>query len=1009
MTKKVERSEDGVPEQNELGRAYLELKQRYDDLVGNNLAGVFHTTMAGQFVDCNQSMARILGYTDRQELMRLPCTELYHDADQREQFLKDLQERGELANYEITLKHRSGRAITVLENVSIRKAADGHSTITGTLIDISTYRMAEMEHRSLLDNYRQLVERMRDGVLIVQVGSVRYANPALEQMLDGTPVIGSGLEQLFGPDEAALLSKLIREAEGQLRPSPITIHFGGALTRREVIAHAASMVYEGVHATQITLHEPGVHENLIEERLRSRMAEEVNQVLRKEIKEHRLTQDELRRSRRFARSLVNSSLDVIIAVDKEGHITEFNPAASVKFGYEPEEVVGKKARMFYVDEQEYGRIQVELNEHGAFAGEVRNVDRAGRIFNSFLAASRQYDEDGMLLGSMGVSRDITQAKKDEQALRASEERYRDLFEHATDLIQSVDADGRFQYVNAAWRKTLGYMEDELAGVTLWDIVAPEELEHCKAIFGQVLKGESIENLRTVFRARDGRRVIVEGNINARIVDGRSVASRSIFRDITGIHEAKAEVLQHEAKLRALFESSEHMFWTVDDRIALTSFNRGYADMIDRLYGVRPELNRDLDQPRRRFASTAYHAFWEEKYTEAFQGKALRFETDVLDKQGHRVCNEIFLSPVFDELGKVQEVFGVGHEVTEQKEAEETVREQAARLTAIFENSANMMIWTLDRDLRLTAFNEHFRDSSERGMGMRFALGDDFIGSMLKRVADNRYKAIVALYKAALDGEPQQFEVELKNKAGRSLWVENFLNPIRVNGQVVEISCLAYGITDKKEAQKKLLESLHEKEVLLKEVHHRVKNNLQIISSILNLQSGYVDDDPRMLDLLRDSQDRIRSMSFIHESLYQNKNFSSIDLANYIDGLSRNLMLSYSLSGRVALEKQLQPVQLGLDQAIPCGLILNELISNALKHAFPGGGRGTIHISLSTEEGTVRITLRDNGKGLPEGFDEERDSNLGLQLVHTLIGQLDGHIERTKGPGVGYLITFEQLK
>ncbi|MCC7501117.1 MAG: MEKHLA domain-containing protein [Flavobacteriales bacterium] len=1009
MVKKVERSDDGVPEQNKLGSAYLELKQRYDDLVGNNLAGVFQTTMAGQFVDCNQSMARILGYADRQELMRMPCADLYYDAEQRKRFINDLLEQGELANYEITLKHRSGRAITVLENVSIRKASDGHSTITGTLIDISGYRATEKEHRSLLDNYRQLLERMRDGVLIFQAGSVRYANPAFEQLLNRTPVIGSTLERIFGPENATTISTLITEAVERGKAGPLTMRLGAALARREVIVHAAAVVHERADATQLTLHEPGLHENLIEERLRSRMAEEVNEVLRKEIKEHRLTQDELRRSRRFARSLVNSSLDVIIAVDKEGHITEFNPAASVKFGYEPEEVVGKKARMFYVDEHEYARIQVELNEHGAFAGEVRNVDRTGRVFNSFLAASRQYDEDGMLLGSMGVSRDITQAKLDEQALRASEERYRDLFEHATDLIQSVDADGRFQYVNAAWRKTLGYAEDELADVNLWDIVAPEELEHCKAIFQQVLKGDSIENLRTVFRTRDGRRVIVEGNINARIVDGRSVASRSIFRDITGIHEAKAEVLQHEAKLRALFESSEHMFWTVDDRIALTSFNRGYADMIDRLYGVRPELNRDLDQPRKRFASTAYHSFWEQKYSEAFQGRALRFETDVLDKQGQRVCNEIFLSPVFDELGRVQEVFGVGHEVTEQKEAEETVREQAARLTAIFENSANMMIWTLDRDLRLTAFNEHFRASAERSVGTRFALGDDFIGTMLKRVADNRYKAIVALYKAALNGEPQQFEVELRNRAGRSLWVENFLNPIRVNGQVVEISCLAYGITDKKEAQKKLLESLHEKEVLLKEVHHRVKNNLQIISSILNLQSGYVDDDPRMLDLLRDSQDRIRSMSFIHESLYQNKNFSSIDLANYIDGLSRNLMLSYSLSGRVALEKQLQPVQLGLDQAIPCGLILNELISNALKHAFPRGGRGTIHIGLSTEERTVHITLRDNGKGLPEGFDEERDSNLGLQLVHTLIGQLDGHIERTKGPGVGYLITFEQLK
>jgi two-component sensor histidine kinase len=281
--------------------------------------------------------------------------------------------------------------------------------------------------------------------------------------------------------------------------------------------------------------------------------------------------------------------------------------------------------------------------------------------------------------------------------------------------------------------------------------------------------------------------------------------------------------------------------------------------------------------------------------------------------------------------------------------------------------------------------------------------------MMDRVADARYKPFVERYRAALAGTPQQFEVELRNRAGRPLWVENFLNPIRVNGEVVGISCLAHGITDKKEAQRKLLESLHEKEVLLKEVHHRVKNNLQIISSILNLQTGYVGDDPRMLDLLRDSQGRIRSMSFIHESLYQNKNFSSIDLAGYIDGLSRNLMLSYSLSGKVDLVKDLEPVQLGLDQAIPCGLILNELISNALKHAFPEGRPGLIRIGLRTKDRTVTIHIADDGKGLPQGFDEARDANLGLELVHTLIGQLDGRIERTTGAGVGYFITFELPK
>jgi len=230
--------------------------------------------------------------------------------------------------------------------------------------------------------------------------------------------------------------------------------------------------------------------------------------------------------------------------------------------------------------------------------------------------------------------------------------------------------------------------------------------------------------------------------------------------------------------------------------------------------------------------------------------------------------------------------------------------------------------------------------------------------------------------------------------------------------VEEISCLAYGITDRKESQAALLESLHEKEVLLKEVHHRVKNNLQIISSIFNLQKPYVDDHPRALELLRDSQDRVRSMSFIHESLYQTKNFSHVDLAAYIDGLSRNLMMSYSLAGRVELLKQLEPVDLGLDQAIPCGLILNELISNALKHAFPDGAAGQIRLQLRAQGAWVEMHIEDDGPGLPMDFDEVRDANLGLQLVETLIGQLDGRIERRnasigKGRGVAYFLTFER--
>ncbi|MEX1132423.1 MAG: histidine kinase dimerization/phosphoacceptor domain -containing protein, partial [Flavobacteriales bacterium] len=359
--------------------------------------------------------------------------------------------------------------------------------------------------------------------------------------------------------------------------------------------------------------------------------------------------------------------------------------------------------------------------------------------------------------------------------------------------------------------------------------------------------------------------------------------------------------------------------------------------------------------------------------------------------------------------QVIEVFGVGHEITEQKDAQETVRNQAARLQAIFDSSANTMIWTLDQDLRITSCNAHFRETIFSDFGLERNIGDLLFAEYAEKAGGANNERNMERYRAAIKGKPQQFEVELVNQYGKTIWVENFLNPILVEGQVQEISCLAYTITDRKEAQNELLSNLHEKEVLLKEVHHRVKNNLQIVSSIFSLQTAHVGEDKRILDLLRDSRDRIRSMSFIHESLYQNKDFSSIDLADYMEGLSRNLMMSYSLTGKVRLETDLQRVDLALDQAIPCGLILNELISNALKHAFPEGREGTIHMGLQLVDNKVSISLRDDGLGTPPGFDPQRDANLGLELVHTLVEQLDGHLTMKTDGGVAYLLTFERIK
>ncbi|MGB1032046.1 MAG: sensor histidine kinase, partial [Flavobacteriales bacterium] len=231
----------------------------------------------------------------------------------------------------------------------------------------------------------------------------------------------------------------------------------------------------------------------------------------------------------------------------------------------------------------------------------------------------------------------------------------------------------------------------------------------------------------------------------------------------------------------------------------------------------------------------------------------------------------------------------------------------------------------------------------------------------------------------------------------------------------EISCLTYDITDRKEIDRKILNSLKEKEVLLQEVHHRVKNNLQVISSILNLQSSFVDDE-QTLEILAESQNRIKTMSYIHETLYQTSDFSSIEFTDYIKSLATNLLQSYAPKDcEVEMRSEFDQIFLDLDQAIPCGLIMNELVSNAFKYAYRGRDKGVLNIKVKQNNKQISLEVSDNGVGLPEGYNPSESESLGIYLVYALIEQLDAEIQvqsfnegnsEEQPSGTRFLITFE---
>lgn len=202
-------------------------------------------------------------------------------------------------------------------------------------------------------------------------------------------------------------------------------------------------------------------------------------------------------------------------------------------------------------------------------------------------------------------------------------------------------------------------------------------------------------------------------------------------------------------------------------------------------------------------------------------------------------------------------------------------------------------------------------------------------------------------------------------------------------------------------------SLREKEVLLKEIHHRVKNNLQVISSLLNLQSGVI-TEPAVLAMFTESQNRIKSMALIHEKLYQSKDLAKIDFSEYVRNLTNHLYRSYVANANlIKLNINIDNIQLNVDTAIPCGLMLNELVSNALKYAFAPGQKGEIAITLSRRNGgLLELIVKDNGVGLPKDFDIKSSKSLGLKLVNILTKQLKGNLDYQVENGTEFKLTFQ---
>ncbi|CAN5455600.1 PAS domain S-box protein [soil metagenome] len=880
--------------------------------------------------------------------------------------------------------------------------------VEGISRDVTAQKLSEEKLKDSEERFKILSNATFEGIIFSENGKIIDANDQFVQMYgykSSKEIIGKNLIDDFVVEEQKSIAKKFLRLP---IPKPFevdTIKKNGTIITVETKGQNIPYFGKSIRATVIY-----------------------------NITERKQYEFSLRESERTLSTLMNNLPGMAYRCDNDAKWTMrfVSKGCQELTGYNPKDVVNNKKRAFsdiiHPKDRNLGKedIRKALLKQIPFEIEYRIITAAGQEKWVWEKGEGVFSNNGKLLFLEGFITDIGHKKQFELELKRSRENYKSLVDYSPDGV-IIHVDGIVKFANPSAQRIIGVSGfEELENLSAFKFFLPEYHEQIIDRIKRTKAGEDLDFVEVKIKNKKGEIVTLETKSILIKFNGYD-AIQVVFHDISEkklllkeqaraqIAEETNELLEQEITKRKviqlqLLESQKYtrliingsidMICASDRKGFITEFNKAAEKTFG--YSAEEVVGKHVsilyEDPNQRAKITD-----EELYKKGvYAGEVINKR-----KNGEKFIAYLSASVLKNETGEVIGAMGVSRDISELKKAEETLRTQSAKFNAIIESSSHF-IWTIDKDYCFTTFNQNFNKEVESRYGNNAQLGQSmFFTNSESEKPYNDF--LVKKYEGAFLGSPQYFDISFFDAKGAENWREIYLNPILAeDGSIIEVSGISHDITEKKISEERIRLSLKEKEVLLKEVHHRVKNNLQVISSILNLQSSYVKDEGT-LNILKESQNRIKSMAFIHESLYQTKDFSSINFTEYVINLSQNLIHSYSnFDHEIKLNLDIQNVFLNLDLAIPCGLIINEIVSNALKYAFIDSSEdGEISISMKIIGENLVLKIGDNGKGLPKNIDYRNTESLGLQLVVTLTDQLSGKIELDLEKGTNYTIIFKQ--
>jgi PAS domain S-box-containing protein len=678
-------------------------------------------------------------------------------------------------------------------------------------------------------------------------------------------------------------------------------------------------------------------------------------------------------------------------------IIDVNPAFEEILGINEKEVLGKNSSDVYgTAEPPYLDVYSKVSQTGI----PTHFETYFEVMDKYFSINVFSPSKGMFLT---IFEDITERRRNEETLIENQRTLETLISNLPGVAYKCQNDPQWtmEFVSEGCFQLTGYQAEDLImnkKLSYNDLIHPDDRQMVWDTIQTSLKeNKSFKIIYRIITSELENRYVWEQGRGIFSSDGNLMALEGFITDITDRITNEEEIKKSEAYYKTIFENTGTATIIIEDNTIISLANsefeklsgyskeelEGKKSWIDLL--VEDEIERIMDYHNSRRSN---------------KSTPKNYEIKLVNKDA--AIRDVYVTVAL--LPYTQKRLISFLDITDKKESRKALKESQKKYRdlaellpqTIFESNLNGDI-TFTNRIGLKIFG-YTQEDLDRGLNILQLLDPK---DHLKALEDSQRSLLMEVLSVE--------EYTALKKDGTHFPILEYSNAIKQNNKVVGSRGVIVDLTDIKNVENNLKASLQEKEILLREIHHRVKNNMQIISSLLNLQTEYVDDE-KAVNVLQESQNRVRSMAIIHEKLYQSKDLTHINFVDYIQSLVLNLFYSYDIDNtQIKPILKIENISLNIETAVPCGLIISELISNSLKYAFPNKMNGEIIVSLKSEKNTYQLCVCDNGIGLPEDINFNNIKTLGLLLVNSLTEQIDGKVTIYRDNGTQYKITFKELK